>query len=75
MNIEFMRVCSIYKKFKFTNLKSVNNPTSKGCQIYQSSYYNKLDKNDLFEWCRLNNIKYKKSLKYKEIVLLLWKKI
>ena len=67
--------CSMFKKFKFTNLKSVNNPTNKGCQLSQSSYFNKLTKEDLFEWCRLNNIKYKKSMKYKDIVLLLWNKL
>ena len=56
-----------YHKFSFVNVKKY----TKECATSKDQKYNTLDKNALLKWCQLNNIKCKKSTKYKDIVHLL----
>ena len=58
-----------YHKFSFVNVKKY----TKECATSKDQNFNTLDKNALLKWCQLNNIKCKKSTKYKDILHLLIK--
>lgn len=58
-----------YHKFSFINVKKY----TKECATSKDMNFDTLDKNALLMWCDLNNIKCKKSTKYKDIVDLLLK--
>jgi hypothetical protein len=63
-----------YSYFTFLNVKkNLNGKTNnKG---YDRGYLNLLNKEELLLWCVMNNIKVKKSLKYCDIVKVLYKNI